>query len=247
MNHSIAYKITDQDLLLDAEDKKYVLRIKDLPDTEKPREKLIHSGPDALSANELLAVVLNVGTTKEGVLAMSKRLLKEYGEKTFVDQKDPAKIAKMLNIPIIKACQIVACFELGRRFFKTSSYGKPIFIRTAKQVHEYLKEMRDLKKEQLRGLYLNSHYNLVHEEIISIGSVTSNVVHPREVFRPGLEHFASAVILAHNHPSGITTPSQADIDITKQLVEAGKILGIHLVDHLIIAGDKFASIKVDYE
>ncbi len=240
------YLLRESDLVLDDGDKRYVLKVRDLPHDEKPREKLMKYGAEALSVAELMAIVLGVGTRKEEVLRMSNRLLKEYGEKAIVNQRDPRKIQEALQIPIAKSCQIVACFELGRRFFKTAN-GKPMFIRTAKQVFEYVKGMQELPKEQLRGVYLNNHYHLVHDEVISIGSLTANIIHPREVFRPALEHSASALILVHNHPSGIATPSEADIAVTKQLVDAGKILGIHLLDHIIVTKNKFTSIPVEYE
>lgn len=241
------YTIPETDLILDNVEKEYVLKIKDLPQEDKPREKLIKRGPEVLSVSELLAIVFSVGTQKEGVLEMSGRLLKEYGEKALLNQKDPQRISRELEIPIVKACQLVACFELGRRFFKTPSGGKPEFLRTARQVFNYLQEMRLLPKEHLRGLYLNSYYRLIHDEVISIGSLTANIIHPREVFKPALEYGASALILAHNHPSGIAKASEADIEITKQLVEAGKVLGIHLLDHVILTKQTFTSVPVNYE
>ena len=176
---------------------------------------------------------------------MSQRLLKEYGESAIVHQKDPKKIAAALGIPFVKACQVVACFELGRRFFKTDG-KRPLVIRTAQQVYEYLKDMRDLPKEHLRGLYLDSHYQLIHDEIISIGSLTANIIHPREVFRPAIEYSASAIILAHNHPSGVAKPSDADLAITSQIVNAGKMLGVSVLDHVIITKNKYESIPADY-
>jgi DNA repair protein RadC len=233
------------DLILD-EDKKYVLKLRDLPADEKPREKLMKYGPQTLTLAELIAIVLNVGTKKEEVLTMSRRLLKEYGDSAIIHQKDPKKVQEMLGIPFVKSCQLVACFELGRRFFKNADSRKPITIRTASQVYDYLKDMRDLPKEHLRGLYLDNHYRLIHDEVISIGSLTANIIHPREVFRPALEYSASAVILAHNHPSGIAKASDADIAITEQIVKAGKILGIGLLDHVIITKAKFGSIPADY-
>ena len=240
------YKLKDNDLVTEeSDDKKYVLRLRDLPTEEKPREKLIKYGPSTLTASELLAVVLSVGTKKEEVLTMTNRILKEYGEKAVAHQKDPKKVMEALSLPETKACQVVACFELGRRFFDNGT-GRAITIRTAKQAYQYLKEMSELPKEHLRGLYLNNHYRLIHDEVISIGSVTANVVHPREVFRPALEYAASAVILAHNHPSGNTTPSKEDIEITEQLVEAGRIVGIDLLDHIIIGKKGFKSIPISY-
>lgn len=240
--------ILDEGGLIDGDGmgKRYVLKLRDLPRDDKPREKLIQYGPATLSVAELFAVVLNVGTKKEEVLSMSRRLLKEYGDSVIVNQKDPNKVSDMLDIPLGKACQAVACFEIGRRLFKAQDGRKPVTLRTAAQVYEYLKDMRDLPKEHLRGLYLDSHYQLVHDEVISIGSVTANIVHPREVFRPALEYSASAVILAHNHPSGIATPSEADIAITKQIVEAGRIVGIGLLDHVVITKKKFESVPTEY-
>ncbi|MBU1177756.1 DNA repair protein RadC [Patescibacteria group bacterium] len=239
------YSLQDHSLILDNPNRQYPLRIKDLPDEDKPREKLIKEGPISLSTPELLAVVLNVGTKKEEVMMMSSRIVKEYGEKGIINQTDPKLLEKELGVPLAKSCQIVACFELGRRFFKETK-GRAAVIRTPKQAYEYLKEMRDLPKEQLRGIYLNSRHRVVHDEIISIGSLTTNIVHPREVFRPALEYSAVAMVLAHNHPSGVVKPTESDISITKQLVEAGHILGIDLLDHIIITKNRFASVPVEY-
>lgn len=235
------YKIQDNDLLFGAENDKYVLRIKDLPKEEKPREKLILFGAKALSVNELLAIILAVGTKKEGVLSISKRLIHEYGEKGIVNESDPQKMALDSKIPLIKACQIIACFELGKRFFKKPPHNGSV-IRSSKDVFNYAKDMRDLSKEQLRGIYLNSHYRVAHTEVISIGSLTSNIVHPREFFKPAFEYSAAAAIAVHNHPSGIASPSDSDIEITRRFKEAGKILGIDFLDHIIISKNKFISI-----
>lgn len=238
------YALKDNDLVLDAPPKKYVLRVKDLEEEEKPREKLLKYGPEALSSHELLAIIFNTGTKKEGVLEMSSRILQEYGEKSIIGQTDPKRLEKDLDIPQVRACQIVACFALGKRFFKETK--GTVTIRTAKDAFNYLKDMRELPKEHLRGLYLNSRYRLVHDEVISIGTLTSNIIHPREVFKPALEYSAVAVILAHNHPSGSTKPSKEDIEITEQLIGAGKILGVDLLDHIIITKNKFASIPAQY-
>lgn len=240
------YNLKDHDLIMEdtAIDKKYILRIKDLPDNEKPREKLIKCGPETLSTVELMAVLLSIGTKKEEVLAMSSRIIKEYGEKSIAFQKSPKKISEELDIPISKACRIVACFELGRRFFQNGN-GRAVTIRTAKQAYEYLKDMANLTKEHLRGIYFNSHYRIIHDEIISVGSLTANIVHPREVFRPAIEYNAAALIIAHNHPSGSSVPTQADIEITQQLVESGKILGIELLDHIIIGKNKFSCVPIE--
>jgi len=238
-----SYKLNGNNKIMDG-DKQYVLKIKDLDEEDKPREKLIKYGPDVLSAAELLAIILNTGTKKEEVMNMASRLLKEYGEKTIINQTRPAVLEKELGVPLVKACQIVACFALGRRFFQETN-GGAVTIRTAKQAFNYLKDMRDLPKEQLRGLYLNSRYRLIHDEVISVGSLTANIVHPREIFRPAIEYSAAAVIIAHNHPSGSAAPTKSDIAVTGQIREAGRILGIDLLDHIIIAKNKFTSIPLN--
>jgi DNA repair protein RadC len=222
-----------------------VYKIRDLPPEEKPREKLLQHGPSALSTQELLAVILNTGTKKEGVLSMSSRIIREYGEKSFISQKNARTLAKDLSIPEIKAAQIVACAELGRRFFKRNDHGAPI-IRTSKDVFEYAKDIRTLSKEHLRGIYLNAHHKIIHDEVISIGTVNSNIIHPREVFKPALEYSAAALVLVHNHPSGVNKPSEADIAVTKQVIEAGKILGIALLDHVVVTKNSFTSIQAEY-
>lgn len=235
------YVLNDSDLFLDGDKKRYVLKIKDLESENKPREKLINLGPKNLTGAELVAIILGVGTRKEEVLSMAQRILKEYGEKTIINDQNPKNLAEALDIPVSKACQIIACFELGRRFFQKKE-GRAVFIRTPKQVFEYLKEMGGHTKEHLRGLYLNSRYQVIHDETISIGSLTSSVIHPREIFQPAIEHSAVAVIIAHNHPSGNLSPTNSDIAVTRQIMEAGSVLGIELLDHLIIAGDRYFSI-----
>jgi len=242
------YRVLDYDsIVTDTEDGRvYTIdKIRDRAPEDKPREKLIRLGPSVLSTPELLSVILNTGTKKEEVLAMSARVLKEYGEKSLVSQKNVEAFAKDLDIPTIKAAQIVACAELGRRFFQKNANGLPT-IRSAKDVFEYVGDMRALPKEHLRGIYLNAHHKIIHDEIISIGTVNTNIIHPREVFKPAVEYMAAAVVVVHNHPSGVIKPSEADIEVTKRLVHAGRILGIALLDHIIITKSKFKSISVEY-
>lgn len=223
----------------------YILRIKDLPSEEKPREKLLQFGPANLTSSELIAIIFNSGTTKEGVLEMASRVIKEYGERALSSQTNPEKLAKELSISIVKAMQLVACSELGRRFFQKGTSTAPT-LRTAKDVYVYLKPMENLSKEHLRGMYLNTHYRVIHDEVISIGTINTNVIHPREVFRPAIEHGAAAIILAHNHPSGVVKPSEADMEVTKQLVAVGTMVGIPLVDHVIIGKGRFTSVEVNF-
>jgi len=221
--------------------KKKNLKIKDLPTHEKPREKLLEKGPDILSLSELIAIILQTGTKKENIIKMSSRLLKEYGQKAISDQKNAKLLSKEFKIPLGKSLQLIACFELGKRLFKESQ-GVKKTIKSAKDVYEYLQDMRNLNKEQFRGLYLNSRSKLIHDEIISLGTLDCSLVHPREVFQPAIEYSSVAIILAHNHPSGNSSPSLEDVKVTVNLIKAGHILGIEILDHVIITKNGYHSI-----
>lgn len=240
LTKSRPYALTDTDKIIGEGETRYVLRVRDLPLEDKPREKMLAAGPGSLTHAELIAVLLGVGTRKEEVLSMAQRVIREYGERAIINEKSPARLAEALDIPLSKACQIVASFELGRRAYQSKA-GKPLVVRTAEQASQYFKSMGMLQKEQLRGLYLNSRFQVIYEETISIGSLTANIVHPREVFAPALEYGAVAVIVAHNHPSGSLEPTKDDLDVTDQLVKAGRVLGVELLDHLIIANETFTS------
>lgn len=242
LTSSKLYSFTDADIIIGEGDRPYeITRVRDMSEADKPREKMLAFGPGHLTHAELVAVLLGVGTKKEEVMSMANRIIREYGERAIVNEKNPERLAETLEIPLSKACQIVASFELGRRAYQQKA-GKPVFVRTSTQAFEYLKSMGTLQKEQLRGLYLNSRYQVIHEELISVGSLTANIVHPREVFQPALEYGAVAVVIAHNHPSGSVEPTGDDILATKQLVAAGKVLGIDLLDHLIITNTTFVSL-----
>lgn len=238
------YQIQENEKLLD-KPKEYLLRVKDLPLEDQPREKLLKQGPAALNQQELLAVILNTGNKKERILDLANRIVKEYGERSIFSERNAQKLARDLEISEIRASQIVACGELGRRLYEKNSAGF-VMIRNAADVYEYLKDMHNLPKEHLRGLYLNSHNRIVRDEVISIGTITSSIVHAREVFRPAIEYNAAALVLAHNHPSGNTLPSQHDVEVTNELIKAGKIIGINVLDHVIITKHGYASIKTKY-
>jgi DNA repair protein RadC len=233
------YNLADRDIITH-DPAKYVLRVKDMPNDEKPREKLLQLGAANLTIAELVAIVWGVGTKSEDVLAMAKRTLKEYGEKTLATETNAQHLATAADIPLTKACQVVAALELGKRFGAPA--GRPARVHNTRQAYAYLKDMGNNHKEQLRGLYLNSRYQIIYDEVISVGSLTSNVIHPREVFQPAIERGAVAIIVAHNHPSGSLDPSMADLNVTEQLVSAGRVLGIDLIDHLIITANGYVSL-----
>jgi DNA repair protein RadC len=213
--------------------------IKELPKVERPREKLIKYGPEKLSNSELLSILLRSGTKEENVVELSNKILKKFSANelpnlTYADLKDYPGLGPA------KACEIIACFELGKRILKDKKakiYLKP------KEIWEELKDLRNNKKEHFIIFYLVSRNQEIRREIISIGSINANLVHPREVFEPAVRYLAAQIVLVHNHPSGDPEPSEDDLEITKRLIEAGKILGIEVVDHIIIVKTGFISFK----
>lgn len=244
MAQKTLYKLNDKPIIISHSEipsGHYTLKVRDLPQEQKPREKMAALGAKSLTLPELIAIILGTGTRKEEVMSMAERILKEYGEKALSSEVSAKKLAELVDIPATKAAQIIAALEIGRRFY-SQKYGKPAFIKTPEQAYQHFKLIAYGNKEQLRALYLNSRYQIIHDEIISVGTLTANMVHPREVFQPAVEHGAVAVIIAHNHPSGNLEPTKADLTTTKQLVEAGKILGIELIDHLIVTVKDYKSI-----
>lgn len=235
------YRLRGHEVVLQVFGGQYDLRLRDLPDDERPREKLLAAGPQNLDLSELVAVLWGTGTRREDVMAMARRTIREYGEKAVANETNPQRLAEAVGIPLNKACQLAVSFELGRRFFANRA-GRPVQVRNLHQAYAYLADMAHSGKEQLRGLYLNSRYQVIHDEVISVGTLTSNLVHPREVFQPAIVHNAVAVLIAHNHPSGTLEPTAADIQVTGQLQAAGELLGISLLDHLIIGSSHCVSV-----
>lgn len=229
--------------ITDGNQYRYVLRVRDMETEDKPREKMIAGGLAELSMAELLAVVWGTGTKKEDVMQMSRRVLQEYGEKTMSVTTDPQKLTELVDIPLTKACQVIACLEIGRRYYSSKPDMMPVYIHTTEQAYHYVADIATSQKEQLKGIYLNSRYQVVHDEIISIGNLTSSIISAREVFMPALERGAVAVIIAHNHPSGDITPTASDIEVTDMLSQAGELLGVELLDHIIVSRDIFKSLK----
>ncbi len=218
------------------------MNIKTLPFDERPREKLIKQGVKTLTNSELLAIILRTGSKKESVLELSNKFFKEYNLKSLSRLKI-STLKKQLGIGDVKACQIMACFELGKRLSAFKEDKQPQ-IRNAKDVAElFIPEMRALEKEHFKGIYLDSRKRIIKQENIFVGSLNESVVHPREIFKIALDENAAAIILLHNHPSGDPSPSSFDIEITKELIKAGELLGIQVLDHIIIGGRKYFSLK----
>jgi DNA repair protein RadC len=217
--------------------------IKEWPEDERPREKLMKHGAASLSDSELLAILINTGSGKQSALDLAKKLLREYHSMRNLAglSVSDLKQKKFKGIGKVKAAKLAAAFEIARRLASTRTEDSAP-IRTPEDVAKrYLPELRDLKQEIFMVLCLNSSNKIIQERTVTKGILNSSLTHPREVFREAILENAASVILLHNHPSGNPEPSREDIQITKQLVEAGKIIGIAVHDHIIIAGDGFTS------
>ena len=215
------------------------MKIKDLPKIERPRERLEKYGPEKLSNPELLAILLRVGGKGINVVEMSKKILKKFSDNKLAEANFK-ELKNSFGLGPAKACEIIACFELGRRLLKGK---KSALLLSPQDVWRELKDIRENKKEHFVIFFLDARNQEIKREIISIGSLNASLVHPREVFEPAVSSLAAQIIIAHNHPSGNSDPSEDDLEITKRLVKAGKILGIEVVDHIIVAQNKFISLK----
>jgi len=215
------------------------MKMKDLPKVDRPREKLEKYGPERLSNSELLAILLRTGSEGVNVVELANKILKKFSG----DGLAKASVKELKNtfgLGLAKACEIAACFELGRRLLQSKQSA---LLLSPQDVWNELKDIRDHKKEHFVIFFLDARNQEIKRETVSVGSLNANLVHPREVFEPAVRHLAAQVILAHNHPAGDPAPSQEDSDITKQLVDAGKLLGIEIKDHVIVCKAGFFSFK----
>jgi len=210
-----------------------VYAIRDLPLSERPRERLMKHGASTLSEAELLAIILRVGTVQENVVELSKRILREYSLRDLC-QLSLGELKQFHGINDAKACQVQACAELASRIYTTKA-GEKTSIDSSKDVYELIyPELRFTKKENFFCLFLDTRNNLIRKELVSVGNLNTSVIHPREIFRSAIKESANSVILVHNHPSGNPEPSRDDLEITKLLINAGKLMGIHVLDHVVI-------------
>ncbi|WP_303049494.1 DNA repair protein RadC [Bacillus sp. Marseille-Q1617] len=224
-------------------EKQNKLMIRDYPQDERPRERLIQSGAASLSNQELLAILLRTGTRSESVLQLSNRLLTSFDGLNLLKDASLEEITKTKGIGLAKAVQIMAAVELGRRIGNLA-FDDRYSIRSPEDGANYvMNDMRFLAQEHFVCLYLNTKNQVLHKQTIFIGSLNASIVHPREVFKEAFRRSAASIICIHNHPSGDPTPSREDIEVTKRLVECGRIIGIDILDHLIIGEKKFISLK----
>ena len=215
-----------------------MVKIKDLQKVDLPREKLTKYGSDKLKDYELLAILLGSGIKGLNVLELSKKILKNV-EKIGIKNITLKDLLEIKGLGKAKASQVFALFELGKRL---NSENK-IEILSAQDVWKLCSDVCESKKEHFLAFYLDTQNRLIERQIISIGTLNSSLVHPREVFEPAIALHSASIIITHNHPSGDLAPSLEDKEITKRLIEAGKILGIEVTDHIILSKSEYLSFK----
>ena len=216
-------------------------KIKDIPKSDRPREKLIKHGAQFLNNSELLAILIGSGIKGKNAIQLAKDTLVKYQSKN-LPKLSYKELVSQKGIGNASACRILSAFELAQRLLLDQD-EEAIIIKKPEDVFKLLKEIGSYKKEHFIGLYLNARHQLIHQETISIGSLDASIVHPREFFEPAIKHHTVAVIAVHNHPSNDLEPSEEDIEITEKLAKSGKILGIELIDHIIIIKNDYFSFK----
>ena len=215
------------------------MKIKELPDFDRPREKLEKLGPKALSNIELIAVLLGRGTRVKDVYQLSKEVL-ECVENDF-EKLNFATLMKINGLGKTHACQVLAAFEISQRYF----FKDGIKIQNANDVYKLVSDLKEKKQEYFVTLTLDGAARLIQKRVVFIGTLNQSLVHPREVFTDAIGDRAAGVICVHNHPSGNIQPSREDIAVTKKLVEAGKIIGIRIMDHVIIGKTSYFSFQAE--
>jgi DNA repair protein RadC len=218
----------------------------DLPSSERPRERLIQHGSEVLSLQELLALILGRGVQGESVMTTAQKLLAQFGSLAALLDASLEDLQQVKGVGVAKACQIKACLEIARRVneqsFNKAHNKKKKQILSPQEVFQLLKpKLVHHKKEYFMLISFDTRNTLLSIDTISIGTLNASLVHPRELFEIAIRHHAASVIIAHNHPSGDPDPSDEDIRVTAKLTEAGKLLGIQVLDHIIVGNDRFYS------
>ncbi|MDA1219780.1 MAG: DNA repair protein RadC [Chloroflexi bacterium] len=227
-----------------AEIKHYQPMIRDLPRGERPRERLRDYGPRYLSNTELIAILLRTGLQGENVISMASRLLSTFDGLAGLGRSTFAELCAQRGLSEAKVCQLLAALELGRRFVSLAPQERATIQSPQDAANLVMAEMSGFDQEHLRVLLLNTKNEVLGIQEIYVGNVNSSMVRAAEVFRPAIRDNAPSIIVVHNHPSGDPTPSQEDVNITRDLVSAGKLLSIDLLDHVVIgSGSRFVSLN----
>jgi len=222
--------------------KEKTLLIREMPSSERPRERLAKHGASSLKTSELLAILFRTGTRDLNAVELAEMLLNKFGSLTALARASAKELQACEGIGFAKAVEILAAFELGQRLSTEDTLRRPV-IKSAKDVARLMMpEMQSLDREHFKVLLLNTKHYVLQVHTVSVGSLNASVVHPRECFRPAIAAQAAAIILVHNHPSGDVEPSEEDISLTRRLMSAGDLIGIKVLDHVIIGGNKYVSL-----
>jgi len=224
-------------------DGRRTLTIKELPADERPRERLLKYGPEALSDSELLAIILRVGAAGYSAVGLAQKMLADLNGLRGIATASLGDFERIHGIGTAKSAQIMAMVELGKRLAASVAESRPVIRDPADAADLLMPALRDLTQEQFTGLFLNTKGEVLKTERITVGTLDSSLISPRDLFRKALGWGSASVIVAHNHPSGDPTPSQEDITVTKRLVQAGEYVGISVLDHLIIGDGRWVSLK----
>ncbi len=219
------------------------LTVKELPERIRPRERLISQGASSVSDTELLAIILSTGKKGQTSLDLSQRLIKKFESLLELGRADYQELVALKGVGRAKACQILAAFELSRRVGLLANERKAQITSPDEAARILMPTLSYLSQEHFCALILDTKRRLIKLSKIAIGALNTAIVYPREVFRPALKANASAIIVAHNHPSGDAQPSEEDIRLTGRLFEAGKILGVDLLDHIVIGANCYSSLR----
>ena len=220
----------------------YHTMIRDMPADERPRERLVRHGAETLATAELLAIILRVGSSRGSAIGLANELLKHFGSLKGIAKASVEELSAVSGVGMAKAAQLKAAFELGKRL-AVGSEERPLVNRPELAANLIMEEIRYHDKEHFKALLLDTRNRCIATVSVSVGSLNANVAHPREVFKEAVSHSAASIIVAHNHPSGDPTPSEEDKGLTRRLVEAGKIMGIEVLDHVIIGDGCWVSLK----
>jgi DNA repair protein RadC len=226
-----------------ASDVGYNPTIKELPSSERPRERLLHYGPNALSTAELLAIILRTGVRDENVVRVAQRLLATFEGLAGLARASDAELIAARGLGPAKTAQLKASLELGRRLLVESPDERPQIRSPADAANLVMSEMELLEQEQLRVMLLDTKNRLLDTTTVYQGSLNTSLIRVGELFREAIRANCASLIVLHNHPSGDPTPSPEDVAVTKQIVEAGKLLDVEVLDHLIIGRQRFVSLK----
>lgn len=221
---------------------KYFL-IKEMPDLERPREKLIHYGKNALSNAELIAILIGSGNSRKNAIELGREMIINFGGLSGFTDITHHELTAIPGIGDAKACNILAAIELNKRISAHSLNRRMRITSPSDVCNLFMDELRHEKKEQFIVLLLNTKSEVISKELISIGNLNSSIVHPREVYKFAIKKSAASILFIHNHPSGNPKPSQNDRNITDRLVQVGDLVGINVVDHIIIGNDSHYSFK----